>query len=74
DRVLLARNGHRANHSAADLTYTDEFANVAQRIASSFVYAHDTIRKSTTGNGVYGQNIAADQTANEVTDVITKRW
>merc|ERR1712174_94490 len=59
DRVLLAHNVHRANHSAADLTYSNELANVAQQIASSCVY---------------GQNIAAGLTADEVTDVITNLW
>jgi len=72
--VLLAHNVHRANHSAADLTYSNELANVAQQIASSCVYAHDTTVESTTGNGVYGQNIAAGLTADEVTDVITNLW
>merc|ERR1711967_227146 len=74
DRVLLAHNVHRANHSAADLTYSNELAAVAQEIASSCVYAHDTTVESTTGNGVYGQNIAAGLTADEVTDVITNLW
>merc|ERR1712232_758502 len=74
DRVLLAHNVHRANHSAADLTYSNELAAVAQEIASSCVYAHDTTVQSTTGNGVYGQNIAAGLTADEVTDVITNLW
>merc|ERR1712113_396540 len=74
DRVLLAHNVHRANHSAADLTYSNELAAVAQQIASSCVYAHDTTVQSTTGNGVYGQNIAAGLTADEVTDVITNLW
>merc|ERR1712072_11469 len=55
DRVLLAHNVHRANHSAADLTYSNELAAVAQEIASSCVYAHDTTVESTTGNGDYGQ-------------------
>lgn len=72
--MLLAHNVHRANHSAADLTYSDELAGVAQQIASSCVYAHDTTVQSTTGNGVYGQNIAAGLTADEVTDVITNLW
>jgi len=71
---LLAHNVHRANHSAADLTYSNELAAVAQQIASSCVYAHDTTVQSTTGNGVYGQNIAAGLTADEVTDVITNLW
>merc|ERR1712054_508793 len=74
DRVLLAHNVHRANPSAADLTYSNELAAVAQEIASSCVYAHDTTVESTTGNGVYGQNIAAGLTADEVTDVITNLW
>merc|ERR1719282_1192578 len=74
DRVLLAHNVHRANHSAADLTYSNELAAVAQEIASSCVYAHDSTVESTTGNGVYGQNIAAGLTADEVTDVITNLW
>merc|ERR1711967_140713 len=74
NRVLLHHNVHRANHSAADLSYSNELANVAQQIASSCVYAHDTTVESTTGNGVYGQNIAAGLTADEVTDVITNLW
>ncbi|EXJ84003.1 hypothetical protein A1O3_04670 [Capronia epimyces CBS 606.96] len=53
--ILEAHNLHRANHSAADLTWSTNLATIAGETASSCVYAHDI----TTGGGGYGQNIGA---------------
>jgi uncharacterized protein YkwD len=40
--VLAQHNIHRANHSANALTWDDNMANIAQQIAQSCVYAHNT--------------------------------
>jgi uncharacterized protein YkwD len=40
--VLAQHNIHRANHSADALTWDDNMANIAQQIAQSCVYAHNT--------------------------------
>ncbi|KAL1955781.1 hypothetical protein VTO42DRAFT_8101 [Malbranchea cinnamomea] len=51
--VLYHHNVHRANHSAADLTWDDNLADAARQLAQSCYYQHDT---SYNGGG-YGQNI-----------------
>ncbi|ETN36707.1 uncharacterized protein HMPREF1541_08985 [Cyphellophora europaea CBS 101466] len=53
--MIDAHNSHRRNHSATALTWSDELADIAQKIGESCVYAHDT----KTGGGGYGQNIGA---------------
>jgi len=53
--ILDAHNSHRQNSSAPALTWSDDMASIAQQIASSCVYAHNT----QAGGGGYGQNIGA---------------
>ena len=40
--VLDQHNGHRSNHSAPPLTWDTNLASIAQQIAQSCVYAHNT--------------------------------
>ncbi|EXJ65911.1 uncharacterized protein A1O5_10887 [Cladophialophora psammophila CBS 110553] len=62
DAILQAHNVHRRNHSAADLTWSNNLATIAAQIAASCVYAHNT----TAGGGGYGQNIGAGYTSTQV--------
>lgn len=41
-KVLYHHNAHRANHSVADLTWSDSLAATAQKIGESCRYEHDT--------------------------------
>lgn len=67
--ILDSHNNHRANHSAPDLTWSDSLASIAQQIASSCVYAHDT----QTGGGGYGQNIGAGAPGSDIPAMITNQ-
>jgi Cysteine-rich secretory protein family len=40
--ILDQHNNHRQNHSAQALVWDDNMANIAQQIAESCVYAHNT--------------------------------
>lgn len=42
DRVVLHHNLHRANHSSVNVTWGQDLANTAQKIAASCVFAHNT--------------------------------
>jgi uncharacterized protein YkwD len=42
DAVVAHHNAHRANHSAPALSWDPQLASIAEQIASSCVYAHDT--------------------------------
>ncbi|KIW87842.1 uncharacterized protein Z519_11426 [Cladophialophora bantiana CBS 173.52] len=66
DAILQAHNVHRRNHSAADLTWSDNLATIAAQIAASCVYAHNTA----AGGGGYGQNIGAGYTTTQVPAMI----
>ncbi|KAK5173496.1 uncharacterized protein LTR77_002177 [Saxophila tyrrhenica] len=68
--VLHHHNIHRANHSAAALTWSTELAATAARIAGSCVYGHNT----TVDGGGYGQNIAAGVPKTRVSDIITNMF
>jgi hypothetical protein len=65
--ILEQHNTHRANHSAPALTWSDNMAHIAQQIAESCVYAHNT----EAGGGGYGQNIGAGVSPDAVTALIT---
>lgn len=65
--ILQQHNIHRANHSAPALVWDDNLASIANEIASSCVYAHNTA----AGGGGYGQNIGAGTPADEVDKMIT---
>jgi len=39
--ILAAHNVHRANHSAADLTWNAQMATYAAETAAKCVYQHD---------------------------------
>jgi len=65
--ILDSHNIHRANHSAADLTWDDHLAGIAAQIAASCVYAHDT----STGGGGYGQNIGAGSPPSDIPSMIS---
>lgn len=67
--IMEQHNLHRSNHSVAALTWDDSLANIAQQIAASCVYAHDT----KTGGGGYGQNIGAGAPPEEVNKMITNQ-
>lgn len=41
DAVLYYHNVHRSNHSAPDLTFSDELASYAQTVAAKCVWGHD---------------------------------
>ncbi|TAQ88471.1 hypothetical protein B7494_g3186 [Chlorociboria aeruginascens] len=62
--AIFYHNVHRANHSAAAVTWDDTLASYAQGVAQTCVFAHNL----DAGGGNYGQNIAAnggsDTTAN----------
>ncbi|EXJ78888.1 hypothetical protein A1O1_09290 [Capronia coronata CBS 617.96] len=64
--ILEAHNIHRANHSAAALTWATNLATIAGETAATCVYAHDV----TTGGGGYGQNIGAGYTPLQVPGMI----
>lgn len=53
--VLAAHNNHRTNCSVPALEWDDNMASIAQTIAASCNYAHNTA----AGGGGYGQNIGA---------------
>lgn len=69
-RVLDHHNIHRQNNSAGALTWDSNLASIAQQIASSCYYAHNT----GAGGGGYGQNIAAGAPADNITSVITDQF
>ncbi|KAK6365455.1 hypothetical protein LTS17_011174 [Exophiala oligosperma] len=64
--ILEAHNIHRANHSAAALTWNTQMATYAAETAAKCVYGHDL----TPGGGGYGQNIGAGYTAAQVPAMI----
>ncbi|KAH7311020.1 CAP domain-containing protein [Rhexocercosporidium sp. MPI-PUGE-AT-0058] len=70
---------HRANHTAAGLTWDPTLAGYAETIAKSCVFAHDM----TQGGGGYGQNLAAYGSTADIdsidlatvaADAITNQW
>ncbi|OCT45420.1 hypothetical protein CLCR_05827 [Cladophialophora carrionii] len=66
DAILEAHNVHRVNHTAANLTWSENLASIAADIAATCIYAHNT----TAGGGGYGQNIGAGYTPNRVPAMI----
>ncbi|KAK5380704.1 hypothetical protein LTR20_006851 [Exophiala xenobiotica] len=64
--ILEAHNVHRANHSAADLTWNAQMATYAAETAAKCVYGHDL----TPGGGGYGQNIGAGYQSTQVAAMI----
>ncbi|KIW21587.1 hypothetical protein PV08_02167 [Exophiala spinifera] len=64
--ILAAHNVHRANHSAADLTWNAQMATYAAETAAKCVYQHDL----SPGGGGYGQNIGAGYTPAQVPAMI----
>ncbi|KAI9774850.1 MAG: hypothetical protein M1840_000066 [Geoglossum simile] len=69
-RAVNSHNVHRSNHSAGAVSWDTELASIAAQIASSCVFQHDT----TTGGGDYGQNIAAGNTPEEITKIVSDGW
>ncbi|KAJ9663876.1 hypothetical protein H2198_000636 [Neophaeococcomyces mojaviensis] len=67
--ILEQHNLHRKNHSAPDLAWDDDLANIAAEIASSCQYAHNV----SAGGGGYGQNIGAGAPENEINKMITNQ-
>lgn len=65
--ILDAHNSHRANHSVSDIKWSYELAGIADKIASSCVYGHET----KTGGGGYGQNIGAGTIPSDINKMIT---
>ncbi|TKX18292.1 hypothetical protein C1H76_9560 [Elsinoe australis] len=60
-------NYHRANHSAAAVTWSVDMANRAKKIANTCVYAH----KMDQDGGGYGQNIAVGLPGPNISTVIS---
>lgn len=67
--ILRQHNLHRDNHSAPALVWDNRLASIAQDIASSCVYGHNT----KAGGGGYGQNIGAGAPADEIDQMITNQ-
>ncbi|PSK43611.1 Repressed by EFG1 protein 1 [Elsinoe australis] len=70
DAVIAHHNYHRANHSAADITWSDALAATAKKIADTCVYKHNT----QMDGGGYGQNIAAGQAAGQIGSIISDQF
>lgn len=68
--VVKQHNIHRANHSAPDLTWNQDLADIATKIAHDCTFAHNTQE----GGGGYGQNIAAGTAPTDVAQVITNEF
>lgn len=66
-KVVYHHNVHRANHSAPDVTWSDDLYQCAKTIASSCVYAHNV----DVNGGGYGQNIAAGVSEDNIGSVIS---
>lgn len=65
--IIDQHNLHRRNHSAVDIAWNQTLANIAQQIAESCDYKHNT----QAGGGGYGQNIGAGSTPEQVDAMIT---
>jgi hypothetical protein len=59
--ILYHHNIHRANHSAADLSWGDSYAGYALETAQKCKFEHDL----TPGGGGYGQNLAMYATSSD---------
>lgn len=67
--ILEQHNLHRANHSAPALSWDDDLAAIAQQIAETCVYEHNT----EMGGGGYGQNIGAGAPDSDIPGMITNQ-
>lgn len=67
DIALMHHNIHRSNHSSVPAVWNSTLASIAQEIALSCNYSHNT----QAGGGGYGQNIAGGVPADNISAVIT---
>lgn len=65
--IIEQHNLHRGNHSAPDIAWNQTLADIAQQIAQSCEYKHNT----QAGGGGYGQNIGAGSTPDQIDAMIT---
>ncbi|CAK1366996.1 Cell wall protein PRY3 [Cercospora beticola] len=69
-RAVLHHNLHRSNHSATNVTWDDDLASSAKKVADLCIFEH----KMDVDGGNYGQNLAAGVPADNITSVITDLW
>ncbi|KAI9846200.1 MAG: hypothetical protein M1837_004314 [Sclerophora amabilis] len=68
--VEYSHNIHRKNHTSGPIQWDQKLADIAQEIADSCVYEHNT----KAGGGGYGQNIAAGAPPQDIRSVISNQF
>ncbi|KAI5363494.1 Putative CAP domain-containing protein [Septoria linicola] len=68
--AVLHHNIHRANHSAPNVTWDDDLAATAKKIADTCNFEH----QMDFDGGNYGQNLAAGVKGENISSVITDLW
>lgn len=65
ESVIFHHNIHRANHSSVNITWDEDLASTAQKVANLCNFEHDM----TVDGGGYGQNLAAGLPADNISYV-----
>lgn len=67
ETVIFHHNLHRANHSSVNITWSEDLASTAQKIANLCNFEHNM----DVDGGGYGQNLAAGVPAENISSVIS---